>query len=253
MLRIVRTNYWACSVPDDLSILDRKALPRRDGNTLAGRAYEAIRADIIGGEFAPNQRLRLEDLRERFAMGFSPIREALMQLHTERLVVQEKMKGFRVAPISLEHLHDLCEVRIEIESLAIRWAIERGSADWEAEILSAFHRLSKERKRDERTAHGIDAAWRSRHRTFHLSLVAACGSAQLLPICESLFDQSERYVALSILHRDEPRDDLSEHKAMMDAAIARDVDRAIELCACHIQRTTDKVVTSATLFADAAE
>ena len=240
-------------MPDDLPVLDRRALPRRGGNTLAGCAYDAIRAEIINGGLEPNQRLRLEDLRERFAMGFSPIREALMQLYTERLVVQEKMKGFRVAPISLEHLNDLCRVRIEIESLALRWAIERGDADWEADILSAFHRLSKERKRDERTAHGIDAAWRDRHRTFHLSLVAACGSTQLLPICESLFDQSERYVALSIRHRDEPRDDLGEHKAMMDAAIARDVDRTIKLCACHIQRTTDKVVASATLFADAAE
>jgi DNA-binding GntR family transcriptional regulator len=240
-------------VPDDLPILDRRALPRRDGNTLAGRAYEAIRADIIGGELAPNQRLRLEDLRERFAMGFSPIREALMQLHTERLVVQEKMKGFRVAPISLAHLHDLCQVRIEIESLALRWAIERGDADWEADMLSAFHLLSKERKRDEGNANGIDAAWRNRHRAFHLSLVAACGSAQLLPMCESLFDQSERYVALSIRHRDEPRDDLGEHKAMMDATLARNVDQAIALCASHIQRTTDKVVASATLFAEAAE
>lgn len=222
-------------------------------DTMAGRAYRAIRYDIIRGRLEPNRRLRLEDLRERYAMGFSPIREALMQLHTEKLVVLENMKGFRVAPVSLSHLEDLTQVRIEVESLGLRWSIERGDAEWEAGILGAFHRLSKQKKRDADRPLDIDESWRAAHRAFHTALVAACGSPLLLSICTALFDQAERYVALSIRYLDEPRDDLAEHEALMDAALARNGARAMALCAQHIRRTSEKVAASPEMFAKSAD
>ena len=237
-------------MPNDVVAVTSSHLARRNGDTLADRAYQDIRADIISGRLAPNQRLRLEELRERFTMGFSPIREALMQLNTERLVVQEKMKGFRVAPVSLDHLYDLTRVRKEIEPLAIKWAIENGDAEWEANVIGAFHRLSKQSKRSGKQ-NGIDGNWRAEHRRYHLSLIAACQSSQLLTICDSLFDQSERYVALSIRYLDEPRDDQGEHQALMEAVIGRKRKAAAELCAQHIQRTTEKVVASSDLLSEA--
>jgi len=117
---------------------------RRASDTLASQVFKNIRADIISGRLPPNQRLRLEDLREVHAVGFSPLREALVQLHSEGLVALEKMKGFRVAPVSVAHLDDLTQVRVETEALAMAWSIERGDAAWEAEVLASFHRLSKQ-------------------------------------------------------------------------------------------------------------
>ena len=46
-----------------------------------------------------------------------------MRLEAEGFVALEQNKGFRVAEVSAEHLHDLQRTRIEIESVALRWAI----------------------------------------------------------------------------------------------------------------------------------
>ncbi|HUT48789.1 MAG TPA: FCD domain-containing protein [Alphaproteobacteria bacterium] len=217
-------------------------------DTLAGRAFKLIRAEIIAGRLAPNQRLRLEELRETYQVGFSPIREALIQLHSEGLVMLEKMKGFRVAPVSIDHLHDLTQVRIETEALGLTWSIERGDAGWEADVLGAFHRLSKQSKSSPGEAPRIEDHWRAEHRGFHSALVAACASPLLISIFDSLFDQGERYVALSIRFMEQPRDDLAEHEALMRAALDRDPAAARRLCREHTERTHDKVAASLELL-----
>ena len=85
-------------------------------------------------------------MRERYGVGGSPIREALMRLEAEGLVTLEQNKGFRVSPVSREQLLDLMKTRVEIEGLALRWSIEKGGVEWEANLLAAFHRLSRQKK-----------------------------------------------------------------------------------------------------------
>jgi len=87
--------------------------------TLNASALSQIRSDIIACRLMPNERLRFEALRERYGMGVSPLREALMRLEAEGLVELEQNKGFRVSEVSRENLFDLMQTRIEIE--ASRW------------------------------------------------------------------------------------------------------------------------------------
>ena len=219
--------------------------------TLNAAALSQIRSDIIACRLMPNERLRVEALRERYGMGTSPIREALMRLEAEGLVELEQNKGFRVAEVSQENLLDLMRTRIEIETVALRWSLEKGGVAWEAELLSSFHRLSRQPKIDPANRETLSEAWRKEHSGFHAALVAACRSPTLMSMRARLFEQAERYVALSIMSRASIRDDVSEHKNLMRAAINRDVDRAVELNRLHITKTMDKVTAaliSATQF-----
>jgi len=218
--------------------------------SLTAQVFERLRADIIDCRLQPEARLRLEELRERYGAGASPIREALMRLEVEGLVILEQNRGFRVSPISRAHLIDLTANRIEIEGLALKWAIECGGVEWEAEIIGAFHRLTRQEKSERDEPGQISEGWKKEHRAFHRALVGGCGSPILLSIQEALFDQAERYVALSIARRAVPRNDVAEHKRIMDAVIARDIGRAVEANRVHIERTTEKVL--ATLQALAA-
>ncbi len=61
--------------------------------TLNASVLAQLRSDIIACRLMPNERLRVEALRERYGMGFSPIREALMRLEAEGLVELEQNKG----------------------------------------------------------------------------------------------------------------------------------------------------------------
>jgi GntR family transcriptional regulator, carbon starvation induced regulator len=212
--------------------------------TLNAQVLSQLRADIVDCHLMPNERLRLEALRNRYGVGGSPIREALMRLEAEGLVQLEQNKGFSVSAVSRDSLLDLMRTRIEIEGLALRWSIERGGVEWEANILGAFHRLSHHKKADPTIPNAISAAWRREHRAFHAALAEACGSPMLLAIRSGLFAQAERYVALSILSKAKPRDDVAEHESIMRAALTRDVARAVALNNQHIERTTEKVAST---------
>jgi DNA-binding GntR family transcriptional regulator len=209
--------------------------------TVNAQVFRQIRIDIVTCRLMPNERLRVESLRERYGVGGSPIREALMRLEVEGLVILEQNKGFRVSPASREHLLDLMKTRVEIEGLALRWSIENGGVDWEANLLAAFHRLSHQKKTLRGTGNEINLVWFKEHRNFHNALTAACGSQHLIGIRETLFAQAERYVALSIISKCPPRNDDSEHEQMMRAALARNAVRAVQLMTDHIGRTNERV------------
>jgi len=212
--------------------------------TLTASALSRIRADILACRLMPSERLRFEALRERYGMGVSPLREALMRLEAEGLVQLEQNKGFRVSEVSRENLLDLMQTRIEIETIALRWSLEKGGVEWEANLLGAFHRLSRQTKIDPIDPETINEAWSREHAAFHAALVSACGSQTLMSIRERLFEQAERYVSLSIMSNAPLRDDVGEHKQLMRAALNRDADKAIELNRLHVSRTLDKVAAS---------
>ena len=215
-----------------------------DKTTLNASVTTQMRADIIACRLMPNERLRVETLRELYRMGTSPIREALMRLETEGLVELEQNKGFRVAEVSQKNLLDLMRTRIEIETIALRWSLEKGGVDWEADLLSAFHRLSRQTKIEPSKPDAISETWSKEHANFHTALVAACGTPTLLAIRARLFEQADRYVALSILSNGPLRDDVGEHKQLMRAALSRDIDKTLDLNRAHISRTLDKVAAS---------
>jgi GntR family transcriptional regulator, carbon starvation induced regulator len=215
--------------------------------TLNASALSQIRSDIIACRLMPNERLRVEALRERYGMGTSPIREALMRLEAEGLVELEQNKGFRVVEVSQENLLDLMRTRIEIETVALRWSLERGGVEWEASLLGAFHRLSRQTKLDPENQDAISADWSKAHAEFHAALIAGCGSPTLMSIRARLFEQAERYVALSIMSNASIRDDVGEHKNLLRSAIDRNVERSIELNRLHITKTLDKVAAALAL------
>lgn len=215
-----------------------------EGETLHARVLAQIRADIVECRLMPNERLTLEALRERYGAGFSPIREALMRLAAEGMVCLEQNKGFRVAAVSRASLFDLMRSRIEIESITLRQAIENGGVGWEADLLAAFHRLSRQSKFIRAQPDKISTEWSKEHRAFHRALVAACNSPIMLSIQEGLFDKAERYVALSIISKSPARNDVAEHEQIMRAALAGNVGRAVALNREHIERTLNKVAKS---------
>ncbi|MCC6780739.1 MAG: FCD domain-containing protein [Hyphomicrobiales bacterium] len=212
--------------------------------TISAMVFRQIRADIVACRLAPSERLRVEDLRLRYGVGGGPIREALMRLEAEGLATLEQNKGFRVSPVSREQLLDLMHTRIEIEAIALRWSIEKGGIEWEADLLAAFHRLSHLQKTDRTRAGSVSTPWFNEHKSFHAALVAACDSPKLVSIREALFDQAERYVALSIISRYPTRNDIAEHEQIMRATLARNVSRAVQLHSAHIERTAERVAKS---------
>lgn len=205
--------------------------------TRATRLLRQLRDAVITGRLAPGERLVVANLAESFDAGQTPIREALMRLASEGFVVQEDQRGFTVAPVSRAELLDLTAARCEIETLVLRWSIERGDDEWEAAVLATTHRLLKLNKLGA-DGHSIEPGWNERHLAFHQALVGACANRVMLQMRSLLSERAERYRHLSVRYLKAPRDDRSEHEAMAKAALARDLPTAEALTRRHIETTT---------------
>lgn len=203
--------------------------------TLVESAYRALRRDIIEGHLAPGEKLRVEHLKDDYGVGAGTLREALSLLIADALVVAQGQRGFRVAPVSLEDFEDITRNRVMLECEALRQSIAIGDDAWEGDLLAAFHRLSKAEEKligsDEREE------WEERNRIFHEVLIAACPSRWLKYFLSILYHQAERYRRLSLYLQPIPRNIHTEHEALLQAAMARDADKATAILAEHIQLT----------------
>lgn len=211
---------------------------------LAERAYRELRRALVRGDFAPGERLRLDELAGKFGVSSSPIREALNRLSEQGLVRTLENRGFRVAPLTAEGVSDLARVRLLVESEALRDSIAHGDDVWETQAVAAGHTLALCERRLGEKPRTLDEDWSQRHRHFHLSLYAACTSPLLLDLADVLFDNAERYRRWAARYRQAPRRGHTEHQQLLAAVLARDADKAVTLLRTHITRTEQLVAAA---------
>jgi|SRR5690348_757903 len=211
--------------------------------TLGEAAYQRLRADIVVGTFKAGEPLRLEALRQRYGLSFSPLREALMRLQSERLVASTALRGFSVAPLSRQEIEDATETRILIESEALRRSMRNGDDDWEAAIVAAFHALSLQVDRQSKMSGKAEKAdlfaMEERHHHFHRALISRCRSLRLLELAEQLYVETQRYRLPNYFGGalgKRRRDATAEHRQIMDATLRRS-EEAVRLLAEHYRKT----------------
>jgi GntR family transcriptional regulator, carbon starvation induced regulator len=212
--------------------------------SLVLQGYSALRTRIVRAEYPPGMRLKLEALQQSLGVSSSPLREALNRLVAEGLVEAEEGRGFRAASVSSASLRELTYVRVLIEGDALRRSVTFGDDDWEGRIVAAFHKLQRSEYRNtegEESASVDPEGLSERHRQFHLALLSGTGFPGLLRLCETYFDQAERYRRIARLS-DQPRRTSIEHKRLYEAALDREADEAVKLLTAHIQRTTERVL-----------
>jgi GntR family carbon starvation induced transcriptional regulator len=213
--------------------------------TLAMSIYGRLRRDILTGLFAPGERLPLDALGERYRVGLTPLREALNRLSAEELVLREGKRGFRVAPVSRADLADLAATLCWVVDVALRQSLARGDEAWEEAVVLAAHRLQRLDSRLPSHETGVDPEWERRHRDFHMSLIAASGLRRINDFFAMLIDRYDRYMYLGVDATARwPRDAAAEHRAILDAVMARDADLAVRLLQAHIRRTAEIVEAS---------
>jgi GntR family carbon starvation induced transcriptional regulator len=212
--------------------------------TKATKVLEALRADIANGVFAPNEKLQMEILKERYGIGYSPLREALSRLAANGLVQAEEQCGFCVAPLSLNELYDLYNVRTQIETLTLQSAIQHGDGRWEADIVACWHQYAKYLDPKSNTVFD-PTEWEALQRNFLFTLVKACQSPWLLKIRDMLYDQADRYrsVCLNTHYQNKKflRAVLEENESLVNAVLAKNSKQAIAISEACWQHTIDSI------------
>ncbi|MBD9408423.1 FCD domain-containing protein [Acidovorax sp. ACV02] len=196
-----------------------------ESSTVVRLLAEQVRRDISFGVLAPDSKLKIDELRQRYGGSANSFREALTQLANDGLVEATPQKGFRVASATTADLQDIARVLFEVESLAIRWSMAAGDVRWEGEVIAAQHRLSRieDLVAHDAAEHAVE--WEEAGRALHATLASACGSPRLLEIMQKLYQQSARF-RLSRLHGQgfDPGTSQAAHARLVNAVLARDAN-----------------------------
>ena len=220
--------------------VDRLVAP--EWRTPSERAYWALRAAVLHGEFAPRQALKPQGLADRYGVSLAVVREALLRLVGEGLADRLPNRGFAVPAVDAERWQQLAQARVLIEPAMLRMSIALGDLDWEVQVRAAHHRLAGTPPYEPQDDTHYSDAWAEAHRSFHRTLLQACGNGVLLDTFDRLWTAGElaRRWAGSV---DPGRDAIGEHRALEEAALAHDQEQAAHLLAQHLGSTA-AVLTS---------
>jgi GntR family carbon starvation induced transcriptional regulator len=202
--------------------------------------YDRLRKDILHGMLAPGERLKLEALKDRYSTSINTLRESLARLAAQGLVVAEDQRGFMVKPASLEDLLDVISMRLLLESEGIRRAFAVGDLNWEASLVAAHYKLAKAEALVIQDPVRHAAMLERYNLEFHQALIGAAGSSWLLTLWRLMYDQSHRYRMLAFKVGAFPRErSQAEHRELLEAALARDAERAVRISVAHAAKGED--------------
>jgi DNA-binding GntR family transcriptional regulator len=207
-------------------------------------AYQRIRSDIVLGRIAPGQKLRLDRMRADYGVGISTLREILSRLSAEGLVLAEGQRGFEVPPVTAQNLRELAELRLLLETHALRRSFADGDMEWEGRVVAAHHKLEVIERRMLAGAPETEV-WKRYDGEFHQALISACGSRELVAAHANAFDRYLRYLMVAFCFRGEAA--VAEHRALRDAALARDPETSARVLEAHIGSCVDFALASGNL------
>lgn len=197
--------------------------------TLAERVYEYLREDILTNRYPPNTPLPEETIAAEFDVSRAPVREALRRLAAEGLVKVIPRQGAVVSSFSRQEFLDAYQVREALEVLAVRLAIPRMDVSDIKELEELHKRMAEHAEREE-----IDAFFRL-NAAFHSLFVDRSGNEKLQEMYYPLTSQLRRYYLPSLYLRGGMEQTIEEHKEILEAVKADDVELATQLLSEHIR------------------
>lgn len=236
-------------------MMARTALQERLYARTARRIAELIlREELKSGDRLPAEK----DLAKRLDVSRATVREAFVALEVSGVIeVRINVGAVVLAPdrapgvaapnstgyrdrllgdaMAASDLKEVTRLRILLESDGAKYSIARGGVAWESALVAAHHRLTHIEGRMQRDGAAHFDLWRQCDWEFHAALLSACGSELHQAAHRAVFDQFRKVVTLEFQTRGfRGNHIIREHKAILDAALARDADACAKALETHI-------------------
>jgi DNA-binding GntR family transcriptional regulator len=204
-----------------------------DQPTLAEQVFEAVVAEIVEGRLQPNQRLIQEDIAAQLGVSRQPVQQALLLLRAEGFVHEAPGRGLIVAPIDVEFVRDIYEVRAVSEGLACRLAAQRG-AERARKDGAALIRAGRFAEAEGSIPLLIDADMR-----FHKFLYEISGNKVIKETTGPHWRHLQRVMAEVLMRDETPRQIWDQHEEILEAVSQGDARAAERIARLHITRAAD--------------
>tara|TARA_R110000868_G_scaffold123699_2_gene327304 strand:- start:475 stop:1176 length:702 start_codon:yes stop_codon:yes gene_type:complete len=199
-------------------------------------AYIRLKERAVNFQFRPGERINEIGLSRELAISRTPLREALNRLVTEHLIDFKPGLGFFCRELDARSVYELYELREIIELAALRKACESAS-DAQLKALN-----------EDLLANGLSYVGKTvrevteRDEAFHIAIAELSGNHELA-LHLAQINQRIRFIRwLDMSSR--VKETKGEHRAIMDAMLDRDADRAADILGKHIRRRMDQIVAS---------
>lgn len=202
-----------------------------------------MRAAILAGDLAPNQRLVETDLCERFGTSRFVARSALQELVSMGLVEFQRNRGARVRDVSLDEAIEITEVRKLLEGLAARRAADRVTAPEADELRATLAGMRAA------LASGNVGHYRELNARLHTMISDIAGHGTCARLLRQLSDQTARHRFSLSLIPGRGAVSLPQHEAILAAITAHDSRSAERAMHAHLQTLIDDFRALRTLVA----
>jgi DNA-binding GntR family transcriptional regulator len=213
-----------------------KKLVIRPSKSIREKVHEYLREEILNGRIKAGERLVESDLADRIGTSRTPVREALHTLEREGLVESLHRVGYVVRPISELEVSELCEIRLSLEALALRWALRKdpaGLADAMRENLANC---------EQRIAKGDLKAFVELDAQFHELIPRIADSSRLMEMTNSIRRYMLRYRIQSIYTEDNVLRAIGGHQAVLKAIEDGDNKAAQRALRAHIRQSKKDIL-----------
>ena len=207
---------------------------RASAVNLATQVYERVKQDIFDFRLLPGDRFTESEIAERTQASRTPVREALYRLERDGYLEVMFRAGWRVRPFDFRQFEELYDLRIVLETTAIRRLCE---ADARPE-LDALRRIwtvpADERETDMRAVARLDEA-------FHATLVASAGNREMSRVHGEVTERIRIIRRLDFTKAPRIEATYAEHAKIVRAIQQRRPDQAALLLRTHVEASKAEV------------
>lgn len=208
----------------------------RSPETRSEGVIDSLREAILTGRYRPGERLVQDELADAFGISRIPLREALRRLEGEGLVLMSPNRGAIVRPLGPKDVVDLYDLRLALESLALRRAAERY-----ADLREATQQRSEE------AMHAIAAGDLTTlfhlDRDYHAELAAASDNPHLVAALGGQWSQIMRVMHAYLEIETYPPGIWDDHAAIASAVAHGDGEAAVARLECHLVLSRDRILS----------
>ncbi len=204
--------------------------------SLADIIFEKLEEDILSEKYPYGEILTEARLSEELGVSRTPIREALRRLEQEHLIGESTNKGSVVLGITKKDIADIYDIRLRLEGLAARYAALNASKE-DREKLTQIVELQEfyTQKQDAEHIKIMD-------NDFHYCLYSACASSVLSNTLLPLHKKAQKYRKASVSHGSRANESVEEHRAILEAILAKDADEAEKRTVKHILNAKESIL-----------
>lgn len=212
------------------------------GSFLAERVYGQLRHDILLARLRPGEPVSENQLAQRLGVSRTPVREAVQRLVRDGLVNVWPQRGSLVSLMSIQRIRDALFVREAVECQVVRQLLALGDAPGRWEPLEASLARQMQALQDE----DLEATLRA-DEDFHRGMLELCGLGGVWPVVAQARDLHQRVRAIAVPELQSGHKAVSDHRAILDALQAGDVQRAVLCVSEHIQQNEALAIKIAAL------